>query len=135
MKKTVIGIDVGGTGIQIGVVDEEGRILEKGSIVTRIDLPFSEQIAQMAACAKDTLARSGHKLEEVVSIGAGVPGIAQRDTGMVVFCTNMNRVHVPFREEFQKHIDRPYSSTTTPRWLPWQRVSQASAPEPPPLFS
>ena len=102
-----IGLDVGGTGIQIGVVDEEGRILEKGSIVTRIDLPFSEQVAQMAACALDTLARSGHKLEEVVSIGAGVPGISQRDTGVVVFCTNMNWVHVPFREEFRKHIDRP----------------------------
>lgn len=102
-----IGLDVGGTGIQIGVVDEEGRILEKGSIVTRIDLPFTEQVAQMAACALDTLARSGHKLEEVVSIGAGVPGISQRDTGVVVYCPNMNWVHVPFREEFRKHIDRP----------------------------
>ena len=101
-----IGIDVGGTGIQIGVVDAEGRILAKNSIVTRIDLPFQEQIAQMAACALETLRASGHTLDEVVSIGAGVPGIAD-DNGIVVFCTNMNWHNVPFREEFQKHIDKP----------------------------
>ena len=102
-----IGMDVGGTGIQIGIVDEEGRILEKGSSPTRINLPFSEQIAQMAACALDTLRRSGHSLEEVISVGAGVPGIADQQTGVVLFCTNMNWHNVPFREEMRKHIDKP----------------------------
>ncbi len=101
-----IGLDVGGTGIQIGVVDQDGRILEKGSVVTRIDLPFSEQVAQMAACAQDTLRRSGHTLEEVESIGAGVPGIAD-ENGVVIFCTNLSWFNVPFRTEFQKYIDKP----------------------------
>ena len=39
-----IGMDVGGTGIQIGVVDEQGTILDKDSIRTRTDLPFEEQV-------------------------------------------------------------------------------------------
>ena len=30
-----VGIDVGGTGIQVGLVDESGKILCKGGIVTR----------------------------------------------------------------------------------------------------
>lgn len=102
-----IGLDIGGTGIQIGVVDEEGRILEKGAIATRTDLPFEEQIAQMAACATETLRRSGHTMDEVQSIGAGVPGVADNRAGRVVFCANMNWNDVPFREEFQKHIDKP----------------------------
>ena len=71
-----IGIDVGGTGIQVGVVDKEGRILQKGGIVTRTDLPFAEQVAQMAACALETLQRSGHTLDDLESVGAGVPGVA-----------------------------------------------------------
>ena len=102
-----IGIDVGGTGIQMGVVDPEGRILQKGGIVTRTDLPFPEQVAQMAACAKDTLQRSGHTLEELESIGAGVPGVADYRTGVIPFCTNMGWHNVPFREEFQKHFAKP----------------------------
>ena len=102
-----IGIDVGGTGIQIGVVDRLGNILQKGEVVTRTDLPFEEQIAQMAACCLDTLTRSGHSLDELESIGAGVPGVANQATGVIPFCTNLGWHDVPFRTEFQKHINKP----------------------------
>ena len=102
-----IGIDIGGTGIQMGVVDEEGRILEKGAIQTRTDLPYQEQIAQMAACALDTLRRSGHTLDEVVAIGAGVPGIVDQRSQVVPFCTNLGWFNVPFAEEMRRHIDKP----------------------------
>lgn len=102
-----IGMDVGGTGIQIGVVDESGHILEKGAINTRIDLPVEEQIAQMAACALDTLRRSGHTLEEVASIGAGVPGIVDPVTNRVPFCTNLKWHDVAFAEILGRQIDKP----------------------------
>ncbi len=102
-----IGIDVGGTGIQIGVVDEKGRILQKSSIVTRTDLPFSEQMAQIAASALDTLQKSGHTIDEVSSVGAGVPGVADQRTGVIPFCTNLGWHDVPFRTELQKYIDKP----------------------------
>ena len=45
------GFDVGGTGIQIGIVDEKGTILCKGGIVTRTDIPFEDQVKAMADCA------------------------------------------------------------------------------------
>ena len=102
-----IGIDVGGTGIQMGVVDQHGHILAKGGIVTRTDIPFADQIAAMADCVKDVLAKSGYTLDDVASIGAGVPGLADQKTGEVVFCTNLGWKNVPFRSEFQKHIDKP----------------------------
>ncbi len=35
-----VGIDVGGTGIQVGLVDESGKILCKGGIVTRTGYPL-----------------------------------------------------------------------------------------------
>ncbi|MDO5143863.1 MAG: ROK family glucokinase [bacterium] len=101
-----IGIDIGGTGIQIGVVDENGRILEKGAIVTRTDLPVDEQIRQMAECALDTLTRSGYTLDDLKAVGAGVPGIADR-TGFVPFCTNLGWHNVHFTDEFRKYIDKP----------------------------
>ena len=102
-----IGIDIGGTGIQMGVVDQKGNILAKGGIVTRTDVPFAQQIKAMADCALETLDKSGYTLDDVASVGVGVPGLADQKTGEVVFCTNLGWKNVPFRAEFQKHIDKP----------------------------
>lgn len=102
-----IGIDVGGTGIQVGVVDEQGCIRQKGDIPTRTDLSFEEQVRQMADCVLDTLEKASVSLDEVHSIGLGVPGIADAKTGVVPFCTNLGWHNVPLREEFRKHIDKP----------------------------
>ncbi len=99
-----IGMDVGGTGIQIGVVNEDGQILVKDSVVARPDLPFSEQIAQMAACAKSVLERSGHTMDELASVGAGVPGVADPRTGVIPKCVNVHWENVPFREEMGRHF-------------------------------
>lgn len=102
-----IGIDIGGTGIQVGIVNAQGKILAKGSIRTRTDLPFQEQIRQMADCVLSTLRKSGYTLDDVASVGAGVPGAADQKTGVVVRCVNLDWTNVPFREEFQKYINKP----------------------------
>ena len=69
-----VGIDVGGTGIQVGLVDESGKILCKGGIVTRTDIPFDMQVKAMADCVLDTIDKGGYTLGDVKAIGAGVPG-------------------------------------------------------------
>ncbi|MBQ8160454.1 MAG: ROK family protein [Clostridia bacterium] len=102
-----IGLDIGGTGIQMGIVNEKGQILARSGIETRLDIPFSEQVALMADCCKNMIKEGGYSLLDIVSIGAGVPGIGNQKTGEVVFCTNLGWHHVPFREEFRKHIDKP----------------------------
>jgi len=102
-----IGIDVGGTGIKVGVVDENGHILQQGETPTLVGRPYAEIIHDMAACALDVLAKSGYAVSDVVSIGVGVPGVAENDTGTVVFCTNLNWHHVPLRAEMQRYIDKP----------------------------
>lgn len=102
-----IGIDIGGTGIQVGVVSPEGTILEKGGIVTRIDIPFADQIAAMAQCALDTVASAGLTLDDVKAVGLGVPGITDPRTGHLPFCTNLGWHDVDLVGEFRKHIDKP----------------------------
>ena len=102
-----IGFDVGGTGVQVGVVNEKGEILCKGNMVTRTDIPFADQIKAMADCALDTLARSGYTLDDVKSLGAGVPGVVDPRTGHIAFCPNLGWKDVPFAEEMQKNINKP----------------------------
>lgn len=102
-----IGFDVGGTGVQVGVVNEKGEILCKGSMVTRTDIPVADQIKAMADCALDTLARSGYTLDDVKSLGAGLPGVMEPRTGHIAFCPNLGWKDVDFAGEMRKHIDKP----------------------------
>lgn len=102
-----IGFDVGGTGVQIGVVNEKGEILCKGNMVTRTDIPVTEQIKAMADCALETLGRSGFGLNDVKSLGAGLPGVVDPRTGRVAFCPNLGWKDVDFAGEMRRHIDKP----------------------------
>ncbi len=102
-----IGFDVGGTGVQVGVVNELGEILCKGNMVTRTDIPVAEQIKAMADCALETLDRSGYTLNDVKSLGAGLPGVVDPRTNHIAFCPNLGWKDVDFAGEMRKHIDKP----------------------------
>ena len=52
------------------------------------------------------LSRSSPK-DEIDTIGAGVPGVADPRTGPIAFCTNLGWKDVPFREEMRRWIDKP----------------------------
>lgn len=102
-----IGIDLGGTGIAVGIVNEEGKIIQKGSAPTLAMRPYQEIVKDMATVSLETLKEAGFTIQDVHSVGIGVPGIANPKTGIVVFCTNLSWHDVPLREEFQKYIDKP----------------------------
>ena len=102
-----IGIDVGGTGLKAGVVDEHGNILAKQSCPTGQERGHEAVIHDMAQLALKTLEASGHDLSEVHSIGVGIPGIQDPRTGRIPFCPNLSWHDVPLVELMQKEIDKP----------------------------
>ena len=102
-----IGIDLGGTNIAAGVVSAEGKILAQASVPTGAQRPWQEVIRDMAQVSLQALEASGHTLDDVVSVGVGVPGYADPDTGVVVFCTNLGWHDVPLREELEKYLHKP----------------------------
>ena len=102
-----IGIDVGGTGVQVGVVSEQGKILATDSFPTGVGRPYQEMVQDMVRCTKSAVTKAGLTLEDVKSIGLGIPGIADAKTGTVIFCTNLGWRDIPLRAEIQKYIDKP----------------------------
>ena len=101
-----VGIDVGGTGIKVGVVDADYRIVGEGTIHTVTDIPFEDQVQHIAQCVKDTVSAAGFSEEQIESVGIGIPGIAN-SSGEVIKCTNMGWFHLPFRKVFQRFLDVP----------------------------
>lgn len=102
-----IGVDVGGTGVKIGLVKEDGTILAKDSIPFVQADGWEKQLMDMITCADALVKREGYTHEGITSIGVGIPGIADQNTGVVYFCTNLGWKNVPLRETFQKVINRP----------------------------
>ena len=102
-----IGIDLGGTNIAVGTVDEKGTILSRTSTPTLPDRPYSDLVKDMAACIHEVTEKAGLSAEEITSIGIGIPGIADQKEGTVVFCTNLGWRDIPLRAEIQKYYDKP----------------------------
>ena len=93
-----IGIDVGGTNLKAGLVDETGRIVK----VERIPLEFQgpEHFAQTLAELSKTVMQ-----EKVRWVGVGLPGAV--DGGDVLFTTHIPMENVPLEKFFRQHLDLP----------------------------
>ncbi|MHC1786527.1 MAG: ROK family protein [Christensenellales bacterium] len=102
-----IGIDLGGTHIASGIVDEEGRVLSKAEAATLAHRPYQEVVRDMASCSLKALELAGRTLDDVAGIGIGIPGVADNRTGTVIFCTNLGWHDIPLRDELQKYLKLP----------------------------
>ena len=102
-----IGIDLGGTNIAVGLVDENSKIIHSDSIPTLKERHWSEIIRDMANLSLKVVADSGHTLDEVKAVGIGCPGSIDKANGVVVYSNNIVMDHVPMAEEIRKYIDLP----------------------------
>ncbi len=102
-----IGIDVGGTGLKAGVVDEQGKIIAKVSCPTGVERGHEAVIADMAQLALKAVAEAGISMDEVHSVGIGIPGIQDPARQIVPFCTNLYWHEVPLVQLMNKVIDKP----------------------------
>ncbi|MBM7581526.1 glucokinase [Caldicoprobacter guelmensis] len=102
-----IGIDLGGTNIAVGLVDEEGKIIHKDSVPTLNEREYPEIIKDMAMLSLKVVKDSGVSLKEVKAIGIGSPGTPNNEEGILVYANNLKFRNVPMRAEMQKYIDLP----------------------------
>lgn len=84
-----IGIDLGGTNIKVGVVDENYNIVGKSNIKTNLPRPSEEIAESIAEGVRLACADAGISASDVNSIGIGTPGVANRNTGVVLYSCNL----------------------------------------------
>ena len=99
-----IGVDLGGTNIAIGIVNEEGKILRKGSVPTKADREADEIIKDMAALAKKLCDDQGISVDEVEYAGIATPGTADSVSGEVVYANNLPFLHYPLAKKLREFL-------------------------------
>ena len=72
--KYVFGVDIGGTTVKMGLLDEEGNIIEKWEIVTRKDNGGENILPDVAASIDAKIKEKNLNKEDIIGVGAGVPG-------------------------------------------------------------
>lgn len=96
-----IGIDIGGTNLAAGLVNQEGAILSQTSRPVNKELDSAALCRQCVELAQRTAQEGGIPLEQIEAIGVGVPGLVDNKEGVIVYTPNMPFLSFPFRDAFQ----------------------------------
>lgn len=101
-----IGIDLGGTNIVAGVVDENFNIIGRGKLKTNAPRPAEEIFDDISSVVNAALADAGITMDEVKSIGLGTPGTVNKALGTIEFANNLKFDNVPAGEMLKARLGR-----------------------------
>lgn len=102
-----IGIDVGGSNLVAGVVDEQNRIVSRAKIKAA-QFPTGEATVDgLVRIAREAVQAGGFAPEQVASVGIGIPGMVDDVQGVAVKTVNAPFDHTPVRRLFQQQWDVP----------------------------
>ena len=90
-----LGIDLGGTNIVAGVVDENYKIVATAQVKTNCPRPAEDIVNDMAVAAKAAVENAGLKLSDIASMGVGSPGAIDPVNGVVCYANNLDFYGVP----------------------------------------
>jgi glucokinase len=100
-----VGVDLGGTNIVVGLVNEDYQIIERCSCSTNLPRAAKEIVDDIADLIHQLLAKQNITIEQIRSIGVGVPGTANKESGMVEYANNLGFYDVPFVSLLKEHFN------------------------------
>lgn len=99
-----IGVDLGGTNIAVGVVNEDLKIIGRGKVKTKCPRPAEEIFDDIAVAVDMAIKDAGISMDEVVSVGVGTPGSVNKENGYIEFANNLGFNNVPAKEMLEARI-------------------------------
>ena len=83
MSRIAVGVDIGGTKIAVGAIDEGGAIQARRTIATDADAGFEAGLARLARAVDETMAEAGVEAAALAGIGLGCPGPFDEESGRI----------------------------------------------------
>jgi glucokinase len=103
-----VGVDLGGTNIKAGLVDENATVKVKFSVPTGIEEGPDKVVANITAAAQRAIAEAGVNRKEVAGVGIGSPGPMSHRQGLVINPGNLPGMkNVPLRDLVAKATGIP----------------------------
>ena len=102
-----IGIDLGGTNTAAGLVDEQGRIVDRESVKTNLPTDLACIVRNITALCHTLMARNGLQNKDICGVGVGVPCTANVRTGWMQDAHHLGFSGGPLREQLQIALQLP----------------------------
>ena len=102
-----VGVDIGGTNLKAGLVDENGVLLatQKMKVASIAD---DDGLAWTVASLVQELAHTVNiSVSDVASVGVGVPGTVEIRSGSINYTCNLPLRNVPLRKLFHRYLSIP----------------------------
>ncbi len=84
-----IGVDLGGTNIAAGVINEKFEIIARNSRKTNVPRSAEEIFADIVLCVKEAVKAAGLEMKDIESIGIGTPGSVNKELGRIEYANNL----------------------------------------------
>ena len=88
MRELLVGVDIGGTKTAVLLTTRDGQVLSETVVPTLSQSPEQSGI-QCLSCSCHFAQWSWGTVSDVAAIGAGVPGLVERDAGIVRMAANL----------------------------------------------
>lgn len=102
-----LGIDLGGTNITAGLVEDDGKIFAKRSTPTMNGRQAADILDDMAELCNKLIEENNLTLKDIKSLGIGLPGLLDKKKGILVYANNLNFDGVNVIKEMKKRIKLP----------------------------
>ncbi len=99
-----LGIDLGGTNIAAGIVNEKFEIVKKKSTPTLANRDGKLIIKDMAELCRSLIADCGLTLKDIAYAGIATPGTANSETGVVEYANNLPFKNFPIADLLKEYL-------------------------------
>jgi glucokinase len=102
-----IGIDLGGTKIAGGIVDDQGRVVSRLKVPTGVERGYQAVLGDVVGLVVALTEESGLDRDEVESVGIAAAGQISRESDSIIFSPNLNWHDAPLRLDVEKGCGIP----------------------------
>jgi glucokinase len=101
-----IGVDLGGTTIKTGICDHEGQLLKVIETPTETELGTDAVLNNIAASTRLIVEDSAFTWDQVMGIGAGIPGFMDFEEGFMHLSPNLPLTNVPIKKILEDKLGK-----------------------------
>src|SRR5262245_13127393 len=103
-----LGIDLGGTNIKSGVVDDRGRALSAISVQTEAERGAEVGLDNLTEAGRRAVVASGVSWDQIAAVGLGSPGTMDLGAGLLLEPPNLpGWDNLPIRQLLSERLKKP----------------------------
>ena len=102
--KYYIGVDIGGTNVKAGVVDENAQLVAHVSLKTKAKDGYQSVLKTVKQAIEQATELSGEPIERIKTIGIGCPGSMDSENGVVLYSNNLGWKNAPLAKDLSEYF-------------------------------